>query len=271
MLETKGHGRRRGLVHDVQHLETGDVARILRGLAADLVEIGRHRDHDLAERPDLGLGISPQLAENEGFDHLGRVLFAFQHLVEDAVAHVALRALRHVLRLAGKSFQRLAAHDHVLPVEQHHAGRDPITLGVDDGCRRAGIVQLAEHGEGRPQIDADSRNGFVTTHIASQCRPRKCRRTRQPTANRAAAAATRPAIFVAFLRENHLVRKRGQSPFVRSTLRAVPANGDCPLFRLIHQRDFGPVVDRGGGSQRRRRCSERRGRRSCQGKRLLPC
>ena len=29
--------------------------------------------------------------------------------------------------------------------------------------------------------------------------------------------------------------KRGQSPFVRSTLRAVPANGDCPLFpaRLV--------------------------------------
>jgi 8-amino-7-oxononanoate synthase len=26
------------------------------------------------------------------------------------------------------------------------------------------------------------------------------------------------------------VGKRGQSPFVRSTLRAVPANGDCPLF-----------------------------------------
>ena len=24
--------------------------------------------------------------------------------------------------------------------------------------------------------------------------------------------------------------KRGQSPFVRSTLRAVPAKGDCPLF-----------------------------------------
>jgi outer membrane protein assembly factor BamB len=30
--------------------------------------------------------------------------------------------------------------------------------------------------------------------------------------------------------------KRGQSPFVRSTLRAVPANGDCPLFPLEPQR-----------------------------------
>ena len=28
----------------------------------------------------------------------------------------------------------------------------------------------------------------------------------------------------------HLAGKRGQAPFVRSTLRAVPANGACPLF-----------------------------------------
>ena len=30
--------------------------------------------------------------------------------------------------------------------------------------------------------------------------------------------------------KDYLPGKRGQSPFVRSTLRAVPANGDCPLF-----------------------------------------
>ena len=30
--------------------------------------------------------------------------------------------------------------------------------------------------------------------------------------------------------------KRGQSPFVRSTLRAVPANGDCPLFPPVRRR-----------------------------------
>ncbi len=50
--------------------------------------------------------------------------------------------------------------------------------------------------------------------------------------------------------------KRGQSPFVRSTLRAVPANGDCPLFprspgscvnRLVRHRflpvESGPSTD----------------------------
>ncbi|MGD0899754.1 MAG: 4Fe-4S dicluster domain-containing protein [Thermoguttaceae bacterium] len=33
-----------------------------------------------------------------------------------------------------------------------------------------------------------------------------------------------------FRRAQEEEEKRGQSPFVRSTLRAVPANGDCPLF-----------------------------------------
>jgi hypothetical protein len=33
--------------------------------------------------------------------------------------------------------------------------------------------------------------------------------------------------------------KRGQSPFVRSTLRAVPANGDCPLFPCLQFRVLG--------------------------------
>ena len=35
-----------------------------------------------------------------------------------------------------------------------------------------------------------------------------------------------------------LPEKRGQSPFVRSTLRAVPANGDCPLFSKLPDRDI---------------------------------
>ena len=39
-----------------------------------------------------------------------------------------------------------------------------------------------------------------------------------------------PCLERPFVRTVELGGKRGQSPFVRSTLRAVPANGDCPLF-----------------------------------------
>ena len=50
-------------------------------------------------------------------------------------------------------------------------------------------------------------------------------------------------------------RKRGQVQFVRSTLRAVPANWTCPLFRVQHPRAFeaaGPSLPR-----RAARASER--------------
>jgi hypothetical protein len=50
----------------------------------------------------------------------------------------------------------------------------------------------------------------------------ECRVLRQMGVNSLRAA---PAFLHELARE-----KRGQSPFVRSTLRAVPANGDCPLF-----------------------------------------
>ena len=58
LLEAEGHGGGRRLVDDVQHLEAGHVAGVLRGLAADLVEVGRHGDHHLAERPDLPAGVA---------------------------------------------------------------------------------------------------------------------------------------------------------------------------------------------------------------------
>jgi hydroxypyruvate reductase len=44
-------------------------------------------------------------------------------------------------------------------------------------------------------------------------------------------AGIAPAAFAHLRAEERRVRKRGQSPFGRCTLRAVPANGDCPLFR----------------------------------------
>ena len=116
----------------------GHVAGVLRGLAADLVEVGRHGDHHLAERRRSAAAASmPQLVEDPGLDHLGRILLALEDLVEDALAHVALGALGHVVGLGGHGLERLLADDHVVAVEQHHAGREPIALGVDQRDRPA--------------------------------------------------------------------------------------------------------------------------------------
>ncbi len=60
--------------------------------------------------------------------------------------------------------------------------------------------------------------------------------------------------------------KRGQSPFVRSTRRAVPANGDCPLFPTHLDPFFDPQQVRRGeqartiAGRRKRSRDHRRGR-----------
>ena len=59
LLKAEGDGRGGRLVDDVEHLEARHVAGVLRRLAADFVEIGRHRDDHLRDRPELPLGVEP--------------------------------------------------------------------------------------------------------------------------------------------------------------------------------------------------------------------
>ena len=100
-----------------------------------------------------------ELVEDERLDHLGRILLAFEHLVVDAVADVAFRALGHVVGLGGHGLQRLLAHHHVVAVEEHDAGRQLVALGVDQGDRPAAVVDPRQHGERRAQVNADGGDG----------------------------------------------------------------------------------------------------------------
>ena len=58
LLNTKCDGRRRGLIDDVQHFQSGEMASVLGGLAARFVEVGQD-DHDaFLKWPQTSLGIA---------------------------------------------------------------------------------------------------------------------------------------------------------------------------------------------------------------------
>ena len=69
-----GQGRGRGLVDDAQHVEPGDLARVLGGLALAVIKIGRHGDHRVGHfLAQIFLGRFFQGAQNKGGNFRGAV------------------------------------------------------------------------------------------------------------------------------------------------------------------------------------------------------
>ena len=177
LVEAVGQRRRGRLVDDAHHLETGDLARLLRRLTLRVVEVGRHRDdrlgHLLAE---ILLRRLFQLLQDHRGDLRRRVV-----LVADLHAHVAVRrrhhGVRHHLHLVGH-FVEAPAHEaldredgvlgirHRLPLrdladepltvlgERHDRRRQPAAfrVGDDDGLA---ALHDCDHGVGGAQVDTD--------------------------------------------------------------------------------------------------------------------
>ncbi len=170
LLEPVGERGRRRLVDDAQHLEPGDLAGVLGGLALGIVEVGGNRDHRLGHRlAEIALGGLLHLLQDEG-RHLRRRIFLAPDLdpgvvvvaLDDLVGDQPLVLLAHrvvegapdqaldgehrVLRVGDRlSLRRLADQPLAIVGERHHRGR------------RAGALRVLDHLDVRSFHDRDAR------------------------------------------------------------------------------------------------------------------
>ena len=157
VLMAEGHRGGRGLVDDVQHFQTGQLARFLRGPAPRLVEERGHGDDRLLDRPEPRFGVLFHPCQHEGAEHLGRHIQAANLPPIGRNAHVPLETFGKRVGIDHRAFPGLAADDHVVVVEEHGAGGQQIALPIGHRDRTASRIDVGQHGEGGAQVDADRR------------------------------------------------------------------------------------------------------------------
>ena len=88
LVEPVRQGGRGGFVDDAQHFESGDLSRVLGGLALGVIEIRWNRDHGLGDlAAQVGLGRFLQLGQESWRIFRRRILLA-----TDLYAHVVIVA-----------------------------------------------------------------------------------------------------------------------------------------------------------------------------------
>src|SRR5262249_6647300 len=179
LVQAIGQRRRRRLVDDPEHVEAGDLARVLGRLALRVVEVGRHRDDGVGDLlAQVGFGVRLQLLKDHRRDLLGRELLpraghADDHTVVLArldgvgddlalglhlpvgAAHETLDRVDGVFRVDGRLAAGEVAHKALPGLgEGDHRGRGPCAFGIRDDHRLT-TLHDRDHGVGGAEVDSN--------------------------------------------------------------------------------------------------------------------
>ena len=164
LVHTVGQRRRRRLVDDAPHIQTGDLAGVFGGLTLGVVEIGRHGDDRLADRLAeellggffhlaqhfgrhlrrghlVALGFHPGIAVIGGDNAVGDHGDVFLHdIVLELAADQALDREQRVLGIGhGLALGALADQNFTVVGVAHDRRGGAIPLRVFDNARRIAI------------------------------------------------------------------------------------------------------------------------------------
>ena len=150
------HGGGSGLVDDPFHVQAGDLAGILGGLALGVIEVGGDGDDGLGDAlAQIGLGVRLQLLQDHGGNLLGCVGLAVDvYLVVGA--HLALDGHNSAVGVGdGLALCHLAHHPLAVLGEGHHGRGGTVALCVGDDNGLAALHN-SHAGVGRTQVDTDN-------------------------------------------------------------------------------------------------------------------
>ena len=139
VVEAVSQGRAGGLVDDAADVQPRDAARVLGGLALNVIEIGGHGDDRVGDLlAQVGFRVLAELAQDHRADLLGIVHLAAQLLLPVG-AHVTLDGGHGAPCVHRRLAFRCGADQPLAAVgEGHHAGGGALALVVgDDGCHAA--------------------------------------------------------------------------------------------------------------------------------------
>ncbi len=175
-VEAVGQRGRCGLVDDALHVEAGDSARVLGGLALGIVEVGWNGDDGLGDRPaQVGFCALLELLQDHGGDFGRRVLLALGHnghvvallhdlegdhlhLVRDfvvAAAHEALDGEDGVLRIGDGLALGHLAHEALAAFRKaDDGGSSARTLFICNDFRLAALHHCDAR-VGGAEVDSD--------------------------------------------------------------------------------------------------------------------